>query len=103
MFALTSVYWILCVVFTFLDVDLWNTIVTACYGSDNALSCIVHKVQAANHLPIGTWLAMFSDILFVNVSTVQHRVPASYPHTPHTIRKHPLCTESTDPSPGTFI
>jgi len=65
MFALTTMYWIVCVVFTFLEVDLWNTIVTACYGSDNALSCIAHKVQAS-HIPIGTWLAMFSDILFVN-------------------------------------
>jgi hypothetical protein len=99
MFALTTMYWILCVVFTFLEVDLWNTIVTACYGSDNALSCVVNKVQA-NHMPIGTWLAMFYDILFVNVSAVQYRVPASYPHT---IRKHPPCTDSADPSPGNLI
>jgi hypothetical protein len=79
MFALMTVYWILCVVFTLLLIDVWDNIFTACYGSDNALSCLVHKVEA-NHIPMGTWMAMFADILLVNVSTVQYRVPASYSH-----------------------
>jgi len=65
MFALMTVYWILCVVFTLLLVDVWDNIFTACYGSDNPLFCIVHKVQA-NHMPMGTWMAMFADILLVN-------------------------------------
>jgi hypothetical protein len=99
MFALMTVYWILCVVFTFLLIDVWDNIVTACYGSDNALICIVNEVHA-NHIPMGTWIAMFTDILLVNVSTAQYRVPASYSHIIH---KHPPCTESTDTSPGTFI
>jgi hypothetical protein len=79
MFALNTVYWVLSVVFTFLQVDSWNNIVTACYGSDNAFLCIVREVDASR-MPTAAWLLFFENILLVNVSTVQYRVPASYPH-----------------------
>jgi hypothetical protein len=70
MFALTTMYWIASVVFTFLKLDLWNTTVTTCYGSPNAHSCVVREADT-NHILMTThWLEMFYDILFVNVSTV---------------------------------
>jgi len=66
MFALTTMYWIVSIVFTFLKIDLWNTIVTTCYGSQNAYSCIVREADT-NHILMTThWLEMFYDILFVN-------------------------------------
>jgi hypothetical protein len=84
MFALTTVYWIVSVVFTFLQIDSWNNVFTACYGSDNAFRCIVREADAIR-VPAAPWLVFFEDILFINVSTVQYRVPASYPHL---IREH---------------
>jgi hypothetical protein len=66
MFVLMTVYWILFVVFTFLQIDSWDNIVTVCYGSDNALLCLLD----ATLMPTTAWLGMFVDILFVDVSTV---------------------------------
>jgi len=65
MFALNTVYWILSVVFTFLQVDSWNNVVTACYGSDNAFLCIVREVDASR-TPAAAWLLFFTNILLVN-------------------------------------
>jgi hypothetical protein len=82
-------YWIICVVFNVLKVDLWNTIVTACYGSPNTLSCVTREKDVNPIIMTVIWPALFLDILFINVSTVQYRVLASY----HTIRKHPPCID----------
>jgi hypothetical protein len=85
MFTLTTMYWIASVIFTFLKFDLWNKTVTTCYGNPNTLSCI-EREEDTNHIVLTThWLEMFYDILFVNVSTVPYRVPASYADL---IRKH---------------
>jgi hypothetical protein len=100
MFTLTTMYWIASVVVTFLKVNLWNTIVTTCYGSQDALSCVVREVDANVMIITANLLAMFYDILFVNVSAVQYRVPGSCAHI---IQKHSSRTELTDPSPGTLI
>ena len=71
MFASSTVYWIHSVVFTFIAIDLLNNSVGACYGGDpNAFSCLVNKL-ADFHMPTESWLAMFDDILLINVSTVQ--------------------------------
>ena len=71
MFALSTLYWSLSVVLTF--------IVMACYDSAGNY-CGVHTELAGIHKPATGLLAMFSSILLINVSIVQHRVPASYPH-----------------------
>ena len=77
MFALSTLYWILSVVFTFLLVDSLNNSIRACYGRDNAFLCILREI-AALHIQAANWLSMFDDILLVNVSAVQYKVPASY-------------------------
>ena len=100
MFALTTICWIGFVVFALLKVDLSNTIVTSCYGSHNPFSCVTREMEANLVVMTAIWPAMFVDILFINVSTVQYKVPASYPHT---ICKHTSYTESADPSPGPLI
>jgi hypothetical protein len=68
MFALLTVYWVLSVVFTFLDIDSWNNIIKACYGG----------AVCTPRMPAAPLLPMFDDILLVNVSTVQYTAPASY-------------------------
>jgi hypothetical protein len=89
-FALSTVYWILSVVFTFIYIDSLNNMATACYGDDdlNASSCLLQKtVTTPASIRAAAWLKMLDDILLVNVSTVQYRVPASYTRI---IRRHPV-------------
>jgi hypothetical protein len=79
-FALSTMYWILSVVFTFLLVDSFNNSIAACFGSDNATVCLTHEIAASvGKLPAAVLLSMFDDVLLINVSTVQYRVPASCP------------------------
>jgi uncharacterized RDD family membrane protein YckC len=71
MFGLSTVYWILSVIVTFLvlDSDAWFT-----------------GIRGPQ-----IWLPMFSTILLINVSTVQFRIlPASYPLTSSAIISHEL-------------
>jgi hypothetical protein len=82
MFALSTGEWIFSVVDTFMVVDSWNSNITACYGNNDAASCLVRRlnvVLASSDL----WLWLIDNILFVNVSTAQHRAPALYPHITH--------------------
>ena len=70
-------HWTISVVATFLTLDLFNDILTACSGSQHASGCLVHGVVAgASHLP-----PVWDDILVVNVSTVQSTglVPLRHP------------------------
>jgi hypothetical protein len=77
MFALSTVHWIIIIVFTVLLIGKLNNSIRTCYGSDNDDFCLVREVV---NLPIqaAPWMEMFDDILFVNVSTVQST--ASYPY-----------------------
>jgi hypothetical protein len=45
MFVLMTVYWILSVVFELIQIDGWTNMVTACYGSDNALLCFGNEIE----------------------------------------------------------
>jgi chaperone required for assembly of F1-ATPase len=72
-----TLHWIISVVFTLLLMDSSNDVTTACYGSDNAFHCLISKIQET-YIPVVNWLAVFNNMLFVNVSTVHHSVlPAS--------------------------
>jgi hypothetical protein len=64
-----TMYWILSIIFTFLVNDSLNNSVAACYGSDDASSCLVGMVGGPG-IPLGTWMEVFSDTLLVNVSIV---------------------------------
>jgi len=69
-------YWILSVVFTSLLVDSFNNSIAACFGSDNASVCLIHEAAVNIHkLPAALLLSMFDDVILVNVSAVQCRVP----------------------------
>jgi hypothetical protein len=92
MFALSTLHWILSLVFTFIIVDLVNNELKACYGSNNPYVCLARQL-AAVHGPTGSWVSMFNDVLLINVSTVRSLYP-------HIIRRH---FPWTDPSPGILI
>jgi hypothetical protein len=82
MFALSTGEWIFSVVDTFIVVDSWDSNITACYGSNDAASCLVRRLDVvlASSNP---WLWLFDNILLVNVSTVQCRAPALYLYITH--------------------
>ena len=63
--------WIISVIFTFQFIDSYDDMVTVCYGNVNAFHCLRSKLPDT-YLPVASWLAMFSNMLFVNVSTVHH-------------------------------
>jgi hypothetical protein len=72
MFALSTLYWIFSVVFTFRLGDRLSNSIKACYGTveDKASLCLLEEFASARISPTAL-LAMFDDVLLVNVSTVQ--------------------------------
>ena len=72
MFALSTLYWVLSVVFTFRLGDMLSNSIRACYGmvEDKASLCLLKEFASSRVSPTAL-LAMFDDVLFVNVSRVQ--------------------------------
>src|SRR6266850_1136349 len=70
-FALSTVYWILSIVFTFTLLDVFGSTVTGCFGSDDAVSCLIPKLELLDlqlPAPVVPLEAMVA-VLYINVST----------------------------------
>ena len=78
-FALSTVYWILSVVFTFSSLDTFGSTVAGCFKSNDAASCLTPKLELLES-ELRTPVPAMLGILYINVSIVLCRVLAQYPY-----------------------
>jgi hypothetical protein len=79
MFALSTVYWILSLVVTFLVLNMWQGMLDTCY---NTVSACYSGLRAPTMLSFldspAYWVQLFSAILLINVSTSTVQCSAEY-------------------------
>ena len=78
MFALSTMYWIACVVLVFQHIDLMNNCIRACYGRDTDDFCLDRQFLTLAGVAPADLLGMFDCIFLVNVSTVKYRVACAH-------------------------